>query len=62
LIHSLLIPGLVLLSCLFFGKKLWTYAMSHYVVGQANEWVIIIGSDGKIVKKGIGLSMLRTPW
>jgi hypothetical protein len=32
------------------------------VSGKANEWVVVIGSDGVMKKAGIGLNCFRLPF
>jgi hypothetical protein len=43
------------------GLRLWAFIQTLQVVGDPNEWVVVI-RDGKHVKSGIGLNFYKMPW
>lgn len=62
LIWNLMVPGMVLLTValsLKYGLKL---AEQLHVSGKANEWVLVIGRDGKPKQQKIGLNCFRMPF
>ena len=52
---------LVIIQLVAIGKWGYNLAMAQYVVGEPNEWVVIM-RDGEPVNAGIGLSCFKTPW
>merc|ERR1719498_1045152 len=57
--YRLIIPGIVLsviLVALHYAIVLANYL---HVSGKANEWVVLIGPDGKMKKCGVGLNCFR---
>ena len=56
------LPLILLISYLVkLGKWVYAKAMEQYVVGDPNEWVVIM-RNGEQVAAGIGLSCFKQPW
>jgi len=61
LIQNALIPATVLIVAAVVIFKLVDYIRSLHVSGEANQWVLIL-SNGKMKKAGVGLSTFRGPF
>ena len=62
LVNNLIWPGLYLIAFALL-VKLTIYALTTlHVSGKANEWVVLIDSNGNYKDSGIGLNCFRGPW
>lgn len=55
-----IVPAIVVYSAYLASKTLYAFVMTHQVIGESNEWVIII-RDGKQIAAGVGLNCFRWP-
>lgn len=44
----------------FAGKKAFEIAITYWVEGKANEWILVI-RNGVLVKKGVGMACMTLP-
>ena len=56
-----ILPLILLYVAFTLGKQLYAYALTQQVVGESNEWVVII-RDGKMVTAGVGLNCFKWPF
>ena len=61
-IHSFLIPGMFLGAFVLLVQFIVKFGKSLHVSGLANEWVVLIGSDGAMKQCGVGLNCFRGPF
>ena len=56
------LPYLIVLYFVYYlCKKLWAFIQTQHVIGDPNQWVVIM-RDGEQIKTGIGLNCYKTPW
>ena len=56
-----LAPLLALYLLFQAGKVVYSFAMTQWVEGKPNEWVVIM-RNGEALRKGIGLSTFKNPF
>ena len=54
-------PLLVLYIMYQLALELWKFIQSQRVVGDPNQWVVIM-RDNEQIQAGIGLNCFKTPW